>query len=219
MTKSIVCLAAFLVCLAACGLQAEQQAEVIEEVQFELLGTTTSTTSTTVPESPVFSVTFYWHTAGDNNRLQAITRVREEPPTAGRTLSELVLGPTQEDLEADPNLQNLLDPSMEPQLSQVEGSIYQIQIQWPIDDGLNTEEAAEFVCTATQFPEIAAITIVNTEGEQFSLSGTGAVAIAGPARASDFNDCEEDPLPVDPDAEVEGDTEVDPDAETTTTTG
>jgi len=193
--------------LTACGLESEQAAEVLEEVQFDLLATSTSTTSTTMPESPVFPVQFYWHTAGDN-RLQAISRDKEVRPSAGETLRELVQGPTQEDLEANLNLQNRLDPSMEPQLFQIEDSTYQIQINWPIDEALTIEQAAEFVCTAAQFAEIDAVTIVNLDGEQFTLSGTGAVAIAGPARASDFNDCIEQDLPV----------EIDPDAETTTTT-
>ncbi len=193
--------------LAACGLQEEEQARVIEDVPFELLGTTTSTTSTTVPESTFFPVLFYWHTASDN-RLQVVSRAKEEASTAADTLRELVNGPTQEELEENPNLQPRLDPSMEPRLFQIEGSTYQIQIQRPIDEALTTEQAAEFVCTATQFAEIEAVTIVNSDGAQFTLSGTGAVAIAGPARKADFNDCVQEDLQVD----------VDPDAETTTTT-
>lgn len=207
MIRNIVVSMALLCLVASCGLQEEDQARVIEDVPFELLGTTTSTTSTTVPESTFFTVIFYWHTASDN-RLQAITRAKEEPSTAADTLRELVNGPTQEELEENPTLQPRLDPSMEPRLSQVDGSTYQIQIQRPIEEALTTEQAAEFVCTAVQFAEIEAITIVNADDEPFTLSGAGAVAIAGPARAADFLDCVEEEPRVDPE----------PDAETTTTT-
>ena len=207
MTRKALASIATVLCLSACGLQAEQEAQVIEEVPFELLGTTTSTTPTTVPESPSFPVQFYWHTASDS-RLQVVSRAKDEPPSAGETLVELVGGPTQEELEANPDLQPQLDPSMEPLLFRVEGSTYQIQIQRPIEEALTTEQAAEFVCTATQFAQIQAITIVNADNQPFTLSGAGAVAIAGPARAEDFGDCVQQELVVD----------TEPEAENTTTT-
>lgn len=214
MTRYVAYAAALILLLAACGLEGEDQAQVIEEVQYDLLETTTSTTSTTVAESPVFGVLFYWHSAGDS-RLRVVPRAREERPSASQTLQQLVIGPLEEDLETNPDLQTLLNETMEPVLTQVEGSTYQIQIQQLAEEALTTEQAAEFVCTATQFDEIDAVTIVGIDDVPFFLSGAGAVAIAGPARASDFGDCQEEPLPGEVEA-AEG--EEDPDAEGTTTT-
>lgn len=203
--RLLVVLVAVALAASGCGLTAEDQAEVIEEVQYELLGTTTSTTSTTVANFPTFPVVLFWHTAGDN-RLKPINRLLSEPPSAAQTLNELVAGPTPEEQEANPDVQNQLDPTMEPRLSQIDGDVYQIQIQRSIDEQLTSEQAAEFVCTATQFPEINAVTIVNQDDEPFNLSGAGAVPIPGPARISDFNDCVEEQLPVDPEpAEGEDD--------------
>lgn len=199
------------VLVAACGLPGQKEAQVIEEVQYELLATTTSTTSTTVADSPIFVVSFYWHSAGDS-RLRILNRPREDRPSASQTLVELAAGPSEEELETNPDLQTLLNETMEPVLTQVDGDTYQIQIQRPAEEALTTEQAAEFVCTATQFREIGAVTIVGTDGIAFTLSGTGAVAIAGPAQASDFGDCQEEPLPVEVDPLEEGD------GATTTTT-
>lgn len=189
--------------VASCGLQEEQQAQVIEEVQYELLGTSTSTTSTTVAQRPSFMVSFFWHTAG-GSRLRELERAVAERPTPGQTLTELVVGPTPEDLETNPDLQTQLNETMEPVLTQVDGTTYQIRIQRPAEEQLSVEQATEFVCTATQFDEIDAITIVNAEDIAFTLSGAGAVPIPGPARADDFGGCVEDPpLELDP-AEGEG---------------
>ena len=199
----------------SCGLRGDEQAQVIEDVQYDLLGTTTSTTSTTIAERPSFEVSFFWHTAGDN-RLRLVTRALADRPSPGQTLTDLVAGPTPEDLEANPDLQTQLNETMEPLLSRVEGSTYQIQISRPAEEQLTVEQAAEFVCTATQFSEIDAVTIVNADLVPFTLSGAGAVPIAGPARSDDFGGCIEDPLPgeVDP---ADGDA-ADPDSESTTTT-
>ncbi len=213
-TRRRLCITvAFLLAAAGCGLDTEEQAEVIEDVQYDLLSTSTSTTSTTVPERPSFTVNFYWHTAS-NNGLRILQRLREERPSPAQTLTELVVGPLPEDFEENPDLQTQLDPTMEPQLSQVDGSTYQIQIVWPAEEQLTTEMAAEFVCTATQFAEIDAVTIVNSEGVPFALSGAGAIPIVGAARPVDFGDCEEDPLP----GEVEPEDGEGQDGETTTTT-
>lgn len=198
--------------LSACGLRGEEQAQVIDDVQYELLVTTTSTTSTTAPALPTFQVNFYWHSAGDN-RLRVIERPREEPPTPGQTLLELVAGPTPEDIEENPDLLSRLDQSMQPELTQLEDNVYQIRIQWLAEDDLSIEQAAEFVCTATQFDGIDAITIVNNEGFTFTLSGVGAVPIAGPARPADFADCVEE-IPI---AEPEGDGDGDGAGSSTTT--
>lgn len=209
-----VVIAFALVCVA-CGLQDEEQAQIIEEVQYELLGTSTSTTSTTIAERPTFIVSFFWHTAGDN-RLRVLTRPRDERPSAAETLTELVAGPLPEDFETSPDLQTALSPTMEPRLSQVDGGNYQIQIEWPAEEQLTTEQAAEFVCTATQFAEIDAVTIVNADGVPFTLSGAGAIPIAGPARSTDFGDCEEDPIPGELEP-VDGEAPLEGDAVTTTT--
>lgn len=197
----------------ACSVPEQSEAQVIEEVQYELLATTTSTTSTTVADSPIFVVSFYWHSAGDS-RLRIINRPREVRPSASQTLIELVAGPSEEELETNPDLQTLLNETMEPALTQVDGDIYQIQIQRPAEEALSTEQAAEFVCTATQFREIGAVTIVGIDDIPFTLSGTGAVPIAGPAKASDFGDCQEEPLPIEVDPLEDGED----DGATTTTT-
>lgn len=199
----------------SCGLRGDEQAEIIGDVQYELLGTSTSTTSTTVADRPIFAVSFFWHTAGDN-RLRLLTRALADRPSPGQTLIDLVAGPTPEDLEASPDLQTQLNETMEPLLSQVDGTTYQIQIQRPAEEQLTVEQAAEFVCTATQFAEIDAVTIVNADLVPFTLSGAGAVPIAGPARSDDFGGCTEDPLPGDVEP-VEGDG-TDPESESTTTT-
>lgn len=214
-----ICVAvAIVLAAAACGVGGDEQAQIIEDVQYELLGTSTSTTSTTVVDSPIFTVFFYWHTAADN-RLQVISRQRSERPSAGQTLTELVMGPLPEDLEANPDLVSRLDQSMEPRLSQVEGSTYQIQIQWPAEEALTTEQATELVCAAVQFVDVEAVTIVNADLVPFTLSGAGAVPIAGPARGDDFGGCVEVPLPVEVDAEGDGTEDQDgQDAEGTTTT-
>jgi len=212
MTRNVLASIALVFCLTACGLQSEQQAEAIEDVQFDLLATSTSTTSTTVPDSPTFAVSFFWH-SGDN-RLRLLTRLREERPSPEQTLQELVIGPLEEDLVDNPDLQTQLNETMAPVLTQIDGSTYQIQIQQLAEEALTTEQAAEFVCTATQFREIDAVTIVGIDDVPFTLSGSGAVAIAGPARSTDFNDCKEELLPVEADAEGDGEN---PDSASTTT--
>ena len=120
---------------AACGLTGDENAEIIasENVDYELLGTTTSTTSTTINELPVFVVRLYWHTTGES-RLRSVTRGKDAQPAPGATLQELVTGPTATELEANPELQNLLDPSMEPELFQLEDGTYRIRIQQLADD-------------------------------------------------------------------------------------
>lgn len=215
-------LAVAVLVVSSCALQGEEEAQVISDVQYELLGTSTSTTSTTVAERPIFDVSFFWHSAGDN-RLREITRARDEAPGAAQTLRELVAGPLPEDIEANPDLISRLDQSMEPVLTQVDGRTYQIQINWSAEEDLSIEQATEFVCTATQFSTIDAITIVNTEGVAFTLSGVGAVPITGPATPSDFGGCVEEPLPVEASSQAEADgDEAGEDAdgsESSTTTG
>lgn len=215
---------ATVVAASSCGVGGEEEATAIDDVDFELLGTTTSTTSTTVPARPLFTVTFYWHTAADD-RLVAIERQREEAPSAQETLDELIVGPSADELEANPDLLSRIDASLAPELDQVDGTTYQVRIQQSSEDSLTTEQAAEIICTLTQFSAIDAIAIVDPEGVAFTLSGSGAVPIEGPARRSDFSDCVEDPLPgenADEDGGGDGETvdgEDDPDAESTTTTG
>lgn len=208
-------LLAGLVMISSCGLAGQDGAEIIaaEDVDYELLGTTTSTTSTTVVERPIFAVSFYWHTASDNS-LRQVVRGRDTRPDPGLTLLELVAGPTAADLEQNPELQSRLDESMEPELlgPDTDGAA-QIRIQRSAEEALTTDQAAEFVCTATQFEGINAITIVDAEDNPFSLSGLGAVPIVGPARPADFGDCVEDPLP----GETESEEPTETDESTTTT--
>ncbi len=203
---------------AACGLTGDENAEIIasENVDYELLGTTTSTTSTTINELPVFVVRLYWHTTGES-RLRSVTRGKDAQPAPGATLQELVTGPTATELEANPELQNLLDPSMEPELFQLEDGTYRIRIQQLADEALTTDQAAEFVCTITQFAAIVSVTIVDSDDTPFSLSGLGAVPIIGPAQPSDFGDCIEEPLPGEETTDDAEDSEgTDPTSSTTT---
>lgn len=186
-----------LLVVGACGLPGQDEAEVIaaEDVDYELLGTTTSTTSTTVVDQPIFAVSFYWHTASDNS-LRQIVRGRDTAPDPAATLLELVAGPTAADLEENPDLQTRLDESMQPELlGPDDNGNVQIRIQRLAEEALTTPQAAEFVCTVTQFGRISAVTIVDAEDTPFSLSGLGAVPIVGPARPSDFGDCVEEPFP------------------------
>lgn len=203
--------------LGACGLDGEQSARIIasDDVDYELLGTTTSTTSTTVIDQPIFVVSLYWHTTGES-RLRAVARGKDSPPAPGSTLLELVAGPTAAELETNPELQSRLDPSMEPELFQQDDGTYRIRIQQLTDEALTTDQAAEFVCTITQFAEIDAVTIIGADDLPFSLSGLGAVPIIGPARSADFGDCIEEPLP----GEILDDEETEePDPGASTTTG
>jgi hypothetical protein len=197
--------------LGSCGLPRQDQAEVIaaENVDYELLGTTTSTTSTTIVDQPTFEVSFYWHTASDNS-LRQVIRGRDTAPDPVATLLELVAGPTAADLEENPDLQTRLDESMQPELlGPDDNGAVLIRIQRSAEEALTTDQAAEFVCTVAQFDRINTVTIVDAEDTPFSLSGLGAVPIVGSARPSDFGDCVEDPLPG----------ETDEAEETTTTTG
>jgi hypothetical protein len=192
-----VLLAIIAVFSTSCGLDGQTGAEVIaaDDVDYELLGTTTSTTSTTLVETPIFAVSFFWHTAGDNS-LRQVVRGRDSQPDPAMTLLELVAGPTAADLEQNPDLQTRLDESMEPELlGPDDDGQARIRIQRSAEESLTTDQAAEFVCTATQFQAISAITIVDADDTPFSLSGLGAVPIVGAARPSDFGDCVEDPLP------------------------
>lgn len=203
--------------MAACGLDGEESARIIEsdDVDYDLLGTTTSTTSTTANNRPTFAVSLFWHTTGES-RLRSITRAKDSPPAPGATLQELVIGPTAAELEDNPELQSRLDPSMEPELFQQEDGAYRIRIQQLADEALTTDQAAEFVCTITQFAEIDAVTIVASDDSPFSLSGLGAVPIIGPARPSDFGDCAEEPSPGETPEGEEGDAT---DEGSTSTTG
>lgn len=183
--------------ISSCGLPSQDRAEVIaaENVDYELLGTTTSTTSTTVVAQPIFAVSFYWHTASDNS-LRQVTRGRDTRPDPVATLLELVAGPTAADLEQNPDLQTRLDESMQPELlGPDDNGAVRIRIQRSAEEALTTDQAAEFVCTAVQFERINTVTIVDADDTPFSLSGLGAVPIVGPARPSDFGDCVEDPVP------------------------
>lgn len=207
MRARVASLGVSLILLVGCGLTGQEQAELIaaENVDYELLGTTTSTTSTTVVAQPTFAVIFYWHAAGDNS-LRQVTKGRETQPDPMQTLRELVAGPTAADLEENPDLQARLDESMQPEvIGPDENGQVTIRIQRPADEPLTTDQAAEFVCTVTQFESISSVVIVDANDTPFSLSGLGAVALQGPARPSDFGDCVEDqPLP---DAEESGDNE------------
>ena len=217
MRHSTAIVLACILFLGSCGLDGEETARIIEtdDVDYELLGTTTSTTSTTVNDRPIFVVSLFWHTTGES-RLRSITRGKDSPPAPGATLLELVAGPTAAELEDNPELQSRLDPSMEPELFQQEDGTYRIRIQQLADEALTTDQAAEFVCTITQFAEIEAVTIVASDDSPFSLSGLGAVPIIGAARPSDFGDCAEEPLPGDVPEGEEGEA---PDASSTSTTG
>lgn len=215
MRRSAAIALGFALISGACGLAGEENAEIIaaEDVDYELLGTTTSTTSTTINDLPIFVVRLYWHTTGES-RLRSITRGKDAQPSPGATLIELVTGPTAGELETNPELQSLLDPSMEPELFQQEDGTHRIRIQQLADEALTTDQAAEFVCTITQFTGIESVTIVDSDDMPFSLSGLGAVPIIGPARPSDFGDCIEEPLP----GQQETDDTEDPEATSSTTT-
>ena len=206
--------------VAACGIPIDEAATPIdpETVEYELLATTTSTTSTTVVEAPRIFVNFYWH--GIDNRLAVVPKGRETNPSPQETLQELVAGPLETDLEESPDLVTLLDDTMEPVLISPEtGDVYRIQINRAAAEVLTTDQAAEFVCTVTQFDEIGLVEIIDLEGELYSLSGFGAVALNGPAKASDFGDCEPEPLVLDDPADDPDDDTADSSTTTTTTSG
>ncbi len=183
----------------SCGVSGQESAELIaaENVDYELLGTTSSTTSTTVVDEPMFAVSLYWHTAGTSD-LRKVVRGRESEALPGQTLLDLAAGPTTAEVEANPDLQSRLDPSMEPELfGPDDQGLYRIRIQRSPEEALTTDQAAEIVCTITQFETIASVIIVDAEDTPFSLSGVGAVAIVGPARPADFGDCVETVPPAD----------------------
>lgn len=197
-------LLASLLVVSSCGLAGEDQAELIaaEDVDYELLGTTTSTTSTTVVAQPTAEALFYWH-AGADDGLRVIVRGLDAQPDPASTLLDLVAGPTASDLEKNPDLVARVDESMQPELiGPDENGQVQIRIQRPAEEALTTDQAAEFVCTATQFSSISSVLIVDAEGVPFSLSGLGAVAIQGAAQRSDFGDCTEDLPPGEAEAEA-----------------
>ncbi len=186
-------LVAAMALLLSCGVSGQESAELIaaQNVDYELLGTTSSTTSTTVVDEPMFAVALYWHTAGTSG-LRKVVRGRESEPLPGQTLLDLAAGPTTAEVEANPDLQSRLDPSMEPELfGPDDQGLYRIRIQRSPEEALTTDQAAEIVCTITQFEAIAAVIIVDVDDTPFSLSGVGAVPIVGPARPSDFGDCVE----------------------------
>lgn len=208
----------FVLLLAACRIPLDEEARAIQgdEVEFNLLDEGTSTTSTTVVERPRFSIRLFWHNAVDN-RLVIVQKGREMAPEPDEALLELVAGPTEADREINENLQTVLDQSMEPEVVGVIEGVYRIRINRQSEELLSTLQAAEFVCTLTQFVGIEQVEIVDPEDNLFSLSGVGAVALNGPARAADFGDCQEEPLPEDiTTTEVET---VDPNAASTTQSG
>lgn len=188
----------FVLLLAACRIPLDEEARAIQgdEVEFNLLDEGPSTTSTTVPERPRFSIRLFWHNAVDN-RLVIVQKGRETAPEPDEALLELVAGPTEADREINENLQTVLDQSMEPEVVGVIEGVYRIRINRQSEELLSTLQAAEFVCTLTQFVGIEQVEIVDPEDNLFSLSGVGAVALNGPARAADFGDCQEEPLPED----------------------
>ncbi len=193
MARWIAIAVALVLATTSCGLTGQEKAELIaaENVDYELLGTTTSTTSTTIVDEPSFQVSLFWHTAG-TNALRRVDRGRDSEPTPGQTLLELAAGPTTAEVESNPDLQSRLDPSMEPELfGPDDQGLYRVRIQQSVDEALTPDQAAEIVCTITQFEAISAVLIVGADDTPFSLSGVGAVPIAGPARPSDFADCVE----------------------------
>lgn len=184
--------------LAACSIPIENRAQVIEDetVAYGLLNTTTSTVTTTVPELPTQTVSFFWH--NNEGRLVIIVKGRDNIPDPGIVLAELVEGPQPADLEENPNLITVLDSTMAPRLSGPDvNGVHRIQIDRLAEEALSTDQAEEFVCTATQFDAIERVEIIDSNGELFSLSGKGAVALDGPASAEDFGDCVPDPPPAD----------------------
>ncbi len=186
-----------LLALSACRIPMDDEARPldVEVVEFDLLETTTSITTPEIVVLPRFVLRLYWHTASDN-RLVIAEKGRETAPSAQEALTELAIGPLEADLQLNPDLQTLLDATMEPLLSGPDDNgIHRIQINRPATEALGTAQVAELVCTVTQFASIEQVEVVDPGGELFSLSGAGAVAITGPARASDFGDCEEELLP------------------------
>ncbi len=192
-------LLAFVTLTAGCGLNMDTQAELIDagSVEYGLLETTTSTTSSTIAIEPTQVVNFYWHNGADN-RLVVVPKGRDVEQQPGDALLELVAGPLESDLEDFPNTVTLLDITTAPMLvGPDEAGVFQIRINRLAEEPLTTGEAAELVCTAVQFPAIERVQITDLEGNPFSLSGNGAVALTEPAKAENFGNCLPDPLPTD----------------------
>ncbi len=177
----------------ACGIPAEDTAQIIDEPRPELFETVPETTSTTQPPGAAVNLRLYWHT--DRDILVVVNRAYSESPSIQEALDVLTQGPSLEEQGRNPTtfIQRKFNVSLAPRYLSLNIETGEAVIQ-VADEALFREDsdrriaASEIVCTALQFRNIDSITIVDSLGT-IPLTDLDAEPIDGPAMAVHYDDC------------------------------
>lgn len=177
----------------ACGLPAEESAQIIDDPRPELFETAPETPSTTEPPGETINLRLFWHT--DRDILVVVNRAYSESPTIQEALDALTQGPSLEEQGRNPTtfIQRKFNVSLAPRSLSVNVESGEAVIQ-VADEALFREDtdrriaASEIVCTALQFRNIDSVTIVDSLGA-IPLTDLDAEPIDGPAMAVHYDDC------------------------------
>lgn len=195
------------VVVTACGIPAEESAQIIDEPRPELFETVPETTSTTEPPpGETVNLRLYWHT--DRDILVIVNRAFSESPTIQEALEFLTQGPSLEEQGRNPTtfIQRKFNVSLAPRYLSLNLETGEATIQ-VADAALFREDtdrriaASEIVCTALQYKNIDSVTIVDSLGI-IPLTDLDAEPIDGPAMAVHYDECMPPEVPV-ADAEQE----------------
>jgi hypothetical protein len=177
------------VALAACTTPSENEAVVIDEVPYELLGTVNSTpTTSTEPQGP-FELELFFISEADETLIRVV-RAREQPPGLQETIDALMMGPTEAEL-AQVAMRPRLSESLNPVASPPTGGLLAITVsdEAQFRDLNNRLPAQVLVCTLTQFDTVDAVELRDSIGP-IPLSGANSESIGSQARRENYNGCE-----------------------------
>jgi hypothetical protein len=175
--------------LAACTTPSENQAVVIDDVPYDLLGTVNSTPITeSEPQGP-FELELFFISEADET-LVRVVRAREQPPGLQETIDALMVGPTEAEL-ALVAMRPRLSESLNPVAASPTGGLLAITVsdEAQFRDLNNRLPSQVLVCTLTQFDNVEAVELRDSIGP-IPLTGANSESIGSQARRENYNECE-----------------------------
>ncbi len=164
-------------------------AVVIQDVPYELTGTSLATVPPVVePEGP-FTLTLYFISEADES-LISVERNREQPPQLQEAINALSAGPTEAELALAP-MRARFSESLNPVVSAPTAGLVVITVsdEAQLRDSSNRLPAQVLVCTLTQFEGVNAVQLRDSRGP-IQLAGANAESIESEfARRENYNDC------------------------------
>lgn len=175
--------------LLGCTTAGGNAAVVIQDVPYELTGTSIATVPPAIEPQGPFKLTLYFISEEDES-LISVVRNREQPPQLQEAIDALSAGPTEAELALAP-MRARFSESLNPIVSAPTAGLVVITVsdQAQLRDSSNRLPAQVLVCTLTEFDGVNAVQLRDSLGP-IQLAGASAESIESEfARRENYNDC------------------------------